>query len=82
MKYDIKFFTFKDNEDSSYFCMKIVQNVEYGSNLGDLITISKDCNCVEVYDGIDVDDEEVIEFVKENFNHYKAVLGFIRRTVY
>jgi len=41
-------------------CMKIIQNVEYGSNLGDSITISKDCNCVKVYDSIDVDDEEVL----------------------
>lgn len=79
-KYTIEFKK-KKLRSSSYFEIKINEKVLQNEALGDLICICKEDNTVEVFDCIDVDDIDVIEFIKEHFKDYRAVLGFIRKAI-
>ena len=76
MKYTIKF---EKKQDGSYINIPIVELVKENESIGDIVGIYKDCNCLVVDEYIDIDDEEIKEFIKEHFKDYRAVLGFIRR---
>lgn len=65
-----------ENEGSYYIFPS--ENIEEDNNFGDLITISKTDKLAEISDFIDVDNKEIIKFIKDNFRDFKAILGFMR----
>lgn len=69
----------KQEENSSYISIDVVEKIETNEAFGDQIGIYKENNVLEFDECIDVDSSEIREFIKEHFNNAKAVLGFIRR---
>lgn len=77
-KYTI-IFKVEESGDSSYLKIPIVEEIEENEALGDKIGIYKEVGALEFDEYIDVDEEDVREFIKDFFKDYKAVLGFIRK---
>lgn len=77
-KYTIKF-EVNAIDDSSYFAIPIVEKIQQNECFGDQIGIYKESGGLEFNEDIDVDDEDVRDFVKTYFKDYRAVLGFIRK---
>lgn len=80
-KYSINFEKVNREENSSYISIKVVEEIESNESIGDQIGIYKEDNVLEFDENVDVEDEEIRDFIKEYFRNYKSVLGFIRRLV-
>jgi len=80
-KYSIDFGTVERKEDSSYISIKVVEPIESNESNGDQIGIYKEENVLEFDENIDIEDDEIRNFIKEYFRNYTSVLGFIRRLV-
>ncbi|KAB7891403.1 hypothetical protein [Poseidonibacter ostreae] len=79
-KYNLDFESEPQQEnESSYISIKVEETIERNEALGDQIGIYKENNSLEFDEYIDVDDEDIREFIEDNFNSPKAVLGFVRR---
>lgn len=68
---------FKVVEDGGYFLIPIEKHDRPNNAIGD--QIGYDETHLWIYDSIDIDDREIKEFLKDNFNNYRAICGFIRR---
>lgn len=80
-KYSIDFGTVERKEDSSYISIKVVEPIESNESYGDQIGMYKEENVLEFDENIDIEDDEIRNFIKEYFRNYTSVLGFIRRLV-
>jgi len=74
IEYDAEFI-----KDSSYIAIKVIEPIETNEGIGDQIGIYKEDNILEFDECIDIDNEEIREFIKDYFKDYKSVMGFIRR---
>ena len=77
-KYSLDFKTV-NRESESFITVMINEKVEQNDCIGDQIGIYKEDNCLQFDVLVDLDDEDIIEFIKEYFVDYKAVMGLIRR---
>ncbi len=64
--------------EGSYYIFNCANAVE-NESFGDLITICATDNAIEISDFIDVDDNEIRGFIKENVVESQSLLGFMRR---
>lgn len=75
--YDI---TYKDVERTgSYFIIPITTKVTEDACIGDQIGVHQDGNMLEVDAYVDLDDEDIQDFIREYFQSPRAISGFIRR---
>jgi len=77
MKYTIKY-EFANNNNSTYLTIPINEEIKENESLGDLIGFYKEVGGLEFDELIDIDNEDVRDFIKDNFKDYRSVLGFIR----
>lgn len=80
MKYTIDFDS-EQQENSSCINIPVVETIESNDSYGDQIGIDRQDNTLWFDEYLDIDSEDIQEFIKFNFKDYKAVSGFIRRHV-
>lgn len=76
--FDISF-THLDQEDNIYRVPLKNGTLEHSDNIGEQIGIDEDTQTLWFSANIDIDDEDVEEFLREYFKSYLAVKGFIRK---
>lgn len=70
----------KEDEDSSYISIPTVGDVKQNVAFGDQIGIYSDNGGVLEFDeNLNIDDDDIQTFIKDNFVNPKAVSGLIRR---
>ena len=79
-RYDIVFEQNRE-EGSGYIQVPIVGEIEQNESFGDQIGIYKENSSLVFDESLDIDDEDIQAFIKDNFLKPRAVRGFIRRIV-
>ena len=76
MKYTIEF---KVVQGGGYKMIPIVEEVRNNDSYGDQIGISYIDNALWISEDTDLEDEDVLDFIKDYFENRRAVLGFLQR---
>ena len=76
MKYTIEF---KVVQGGGYKMIPIVEEVRNNGSYGDQIGISYIDNALWISEDTDLEDEDVLDFIKDYFENRRAVLGFLQR---
>lgn len=80
-KYNLDFKSIREVDGSSYYLVDVKEKIEQSVHIGDQIGLYEDGNVLEFTDMIDLEDEEIRDFLRDNLEDHVAVRGLIRRVI-